>query len=35
MTFRKREVTGNGKRKHWIALCRELALEMAMDIYVI
>jgi hypothetical protein len=32
MTLRKREDTGNQKRKHWIALCGELALEETMDL---
>jgi hypothetical protein len=27
MTFRKREDTGNLKRKNYIAICEELALE--------
>jgi len=30
-TIRKREDTGNWKRKHWIVLCGELALEEAVD----
>jgi len=29
--LRKREVTGNRKRKHYIALCGELALEDSVD----
>jgi hypothetical protein len=32
MTFRKREDTGNWKRKHYTALCGELAWEEAMDL---
>jgi len=32
MTLRKREDFGNWKRKHWIALCRELALCDAMGL---
>jgi hypothetical protein len=32
MTLRKREDTGNWKKKHWIALCAEFALEKAMDL---
>jgi len=32
MTFKKREDTGNIKRKHYIALCGELAFEDAMHI---
>jgi hypothetical protein len=32
MTLRKREDNGNGKRKHQIALCGELALEEAVDL---
>jgi len=32
MTLRKREGTGNLKRKHWITLGRELALEEVMDL---
>ena len=32
MTLRKREGTGNGKRKHQIALCGELAMEGATDL---
>jgi len=29
MTFRKREDTGNRKRKHYVAFCGELVLEEA------
>jgi len=32
MTLRKREDTGNWKRKHWITLCAEFALENAVDL---
>jgi hypothetical protein len=32
MTLRKREGTGNGKRKHWSTLFGELALEEATDL---
>jgi hypothetical protein len=32
MILRKRENTGNLKRKHWIALCGELGLEGTMDV---
>ena len=32
MTLRKREVTGNLKKKHQIALCGELFLEEAVDL---
>jgi len=32
MTIRKRENTGNWKRKHQFALCGELALEETMDL---
>jgi hypothetical protein len=32
MTLRKCEDTGNRKRKHYIALCGELALEEAVDV---
>jgi hypothetical protein len=32
MTLRKREDTGNRKRKHYIALCEELPLEGFMDL---
>jgi hypothetical protein len=32
MALRKTECTGNGKRKHYIALCGEMALEEAMDL---
>jgi hypothetical protein len=32
MTLRKREDTGNLKRKRWIALCGEFALEEAMEL---
>jgi hypothetical protein len=32
MTFRKRQDTGNRKRKHYIALCGELALEEMLHI---
>jgi hypothetical protein len=31
MALRKREDTGNCKRKHYIALCGELVLEEAAD----
>jgi len=31
MAVRKREKTGNSKKKHAVALCRELALEEAVD----
>jgi hypothetical protein len=31
ITLRKREDTGNGKRKHYIAFFGELALEDSMD----
>jgi len=31
MTLRKREETGNSKKKHAVALCGELALEEAVD----
>jgi len=31
MTLRKKKDTGNWKRKHYIALCGELALEETMD----
>jgi hypothetical protein len=32
MTLRRREDTGNRRRKHWITLCGELALEKDMDL---
>jgi hypothetical protein len=32
MNFRKREDTGNGKRKQWIVQARELAFEDATDL---
>jgi hypothetical protein len=32
MTLRKRKYTGNCKRRHGFALCRELALEEAVDL---
>jgi hypothetical protein len=32
MTLRKGEGTGNGKRKNYIALCGELALQEAIDL---
>jgi len=32
ITLRKRKDTGNWKRKHYITLCGELALEEAMDL---
>jgi len=33
MTLRKREDTGNSKRKNQIVLCGELALEEATDLF--
>jgi len=32
VTLRERKDTGNGKRKHYIAFCEELALKEAMDL---
>jgi hypothetical protein len=32
MILMNRQDTGNGKRKHYIALCGELALEEATDL---
>jgi hypothetical protein len=32
MTLKKREVTGNLKKKRWIALCGEFALEEAREL---
>jgi hypothetical protein len=32
MILRKLEGAGNRNRKHWIALCGELALEEAVDL---
>jgi hypothetical protein len=32
MNLMKREVAGNGKRTHWIALCGDFALEELVDL---